>query len=492
MNFISTTTVISSNDFLEKDYSFSASLYKKVIIPTANVKPVRELLDPNNMYDKGIEPGSMWYMDKSPYYFIRTKALQGFTSILYPKGNAVIGINPNVFVSANLQAGDILMSKDSNIGECAVVTQERTINHMFSGGIVRLNPICDSYYLFAFLKHSLFKQQLTCTVPRGATIKHAKDMWLDCRIPFPNDPSFCDKVSALARAIIQIESEIKEKSENILTLINDELRENQAGKQYSYMYPSSQEIEESGRFDAAVFSEKYKRTIWQIENYAFGFITPEEAGFSIIPGPSLEIKLLKVRIDSDDYRPGYYSLILPTNISEYGTMNAIPYLGTPKKLPKLKYGDIIFGEAGFQKGRSIVLLDDTGQREYTTNAHGLYARHKDSDIQESIFFRCIFDWYRSTGLIDLMAVGGSGGHFSPEYFESIKIPNFPQKVKERIVRCYHNKDSGSIEYDGDAAKYALAWRKRVKALGIWELNQAKLELQADLFSVQQNIIHGTC
>ena len=44
---------------------------------------------------------------------------------------------------------------------------------------------------------------------------------------------------------------------------------------------------------------------------------------------------------------------------------------------------MIFGEAGFQKGRSIVLLD--GIENCTTNAHGLYARRKDGDIKKSIF-----------------------------------------------------------------------------------------------------------
>lgn len=492
MNFISTPTNISSNEFLEKGYSFSASLYKRVQITSKNVKTVRDLLDPSCMYDKGAEPGSIWYMENSPCKFIRTKALQEFSTILYPKGNAIIGINPNVFVNARLKTGDILMSKDSNIGECAIVTNDRTDNHMFSSGMVRLHPICDNYYLFSFLKHSFFKQQLTCAVPRGATIKHAKELWLDCYIPFPEDSFFYGKVSAFVQAIIQIEYEIKEKSEAIQLIINEELENNQKPDQYLYSYPSSQEIEESGRFDAAIFSEKFKRKIHKIENYAMGNATPKNAGFSITPGPSLEIKLLKVRIDSDTYREGYYSLILPTNISEYGTMNAIPYLGTPKKLPELKYGDVIFGEAGFQKGRSIVLLDNTSQRKYTTNAHGLYARREDGNIQESVFFRCIFDWYRSNGLIDLMAVGGSGGHFSPEYFESIKIPNFPQEIKEKIVSCYCNTGENSVEYCGDITNFVSAWKKQAQSMGIWELSQQKLTLQEELATIQQDIINGRC
>ena len=98
-------------------------------------------------------------------------------------------------------------------------------------------------------------------------------------------------------------------------------------------------------------------------------------------------------------------------------MSRLSWLGTRKKLPLLRQGDILFGEAGFGKGRTIVLVDEV--ENATTNAHGLYARREDGDLAASIFFRCIFHWYRSVGLIDLMAVGGSGGHFSPEYFDSL-------------------------------------------------------------------------
>jgi len=40
----------------------------------------------------------------------------------------------------------------------------------------------------------------------------------------------------------------------------------------------------------------------------------------------------------------------------------------------------------------------------------------------------VFFWYRSVRLIDLRAVGGNGGHFSPEYFDSLLIPRFPDDL----------------------------------------------------------------
>ena len=111
-------------------------------------------------------------------------------------------------------------------------------------------------------------------------------------------------------------------------------------------------------------------------------------GLTVTPGPSLEIKILGTRVDSETAKPGFYALLIPANISEYGTATKITWLGTRKKLPLLELGDILFGEAGFGKGRTVVLLDAIDHA--TTNAHGLYARRADGHLAESIFFRCIF------------------------------------------------------------------------------------------------------
>ena len=295
------------------------------------------------------------------------------------------------------------MSKDSNVGECAIVDGDRWRNHMFSGGIVRLNPAANRLYLFAFLKHPLFKTQLLAMSPRGSTITHAKKLWLNCLIPFPDQhdsEQVINYVSALMQAIIEKERAIRSKSELIHSLIQTELRDNQNQHQFQFNQPSISEIKSLWRLDAVIYDKEYKANIWLIENYIPGFETPKEAGFIVTPGPSLEIKIIRTRIDSETYRPGYYTLILPTNISLYGVMSVTSYLGTAKNLPLLKRGDIVIGEAGFQKGRSIVLLDDWPK--CTTNAHGIYVRRSDGNIKKSVFFRCIFNWYRTMRLIDIM------------------------------------------------------------------------------------------
>ena len=492
MNYLRVPQEISLTDIRAKSDSFSPGMYRQVIIPTNVFKRVKDLLDPNHPFDKGSEPGSLWYLKRSTHYFIRTKAFQDYSYLLCPKGDSIIPINPKAFSDPIIRDGDILMVKDSNVGECAIVDEDHQRNHMFSGGIVRLHPACDRYYFFSFLKHPLFKTQLTAMTARGATITHAKTLWLDCIVPFPNQKN-ADRViryvSAIMEAIVDKEKAIRKRDSQITFIINDELEVGQKHvSPFSYSYPTLEEIRKQGRLDAAIYDHEYKHKIYSILNYKHGTETPTEMGFTVIPGPSLEIKILGTRIDSYVPKPNFYTLILPTNISEYGTMNVVQYLGTGSKLPLLKQGDIVFGEAGFHKGRSIVLLDSYDS--CTTNAHGLYARRTDTDLTKSIFFRCIFNWYRSMRLVDIVAVGGSGGHLSPSYFDDfIHIPKFPDTKKLSIARLYHNtslppKDTPTLDTFVD-------WHRRWNmALGIWELDREMKALQRTLAKVHEKIIEG--
>ena len=490
MDYLRVPREVNLSDIHHRDAAWSPSMFRRVIIPNSNVKQVGNLLVGSKPFEMGVEPGSMYYLRRSTHYMIRTKALQDHSYLVYPKGDAITPINPRVFEDPSLADGDILMSKDSNVGECAMVDGDCWRNHMFSGGIVRLHPVMDRYYLFSFLKHPLFKTQLLAMSPRGATITHAKTLWLNCLIPFPkqrNAECVIRYVSALTQAIIEKEKAIRDRSDLIHDLIQAELEESQTKRQFQYLYPSIAELSSLRRFDAAIYDHEYKSKICLVENYARGSETPQQAGFMVTPGPSLEIKIISTRIDSESYRPGYYRLILPKNISIYGTMNALPYLGTAKRLPLLKRGDIVFGEAGFQKGRSIVLLDNLPK--CTTNAHGLYASRSDGDIQKAVFFRCIFNWYRTMRLIDIMAVGGSGGHFSPEYFDYIRIPRFPEDQQAEITLLYHQ--DGSSPLDKLTLDTFVDWHRRWDAsLGIWELDREMKVLQHTLSKVQEQIIEG--
>jgi hypothetical protein len=487
MQYLQVPRTISTADVLAGKRSWSPSMYRRVEMPTSNTKTVKRLL---HGWDKGSDPGSFFYLRHSTHYLIRTKALQEHSYLIYPKGGSITPLSPQAFEQKNLINGDILLSKDSNIGECAMVDGDRWNTYAISGGVVRLRPSINRFYLFAFLKHPIFREQLYAMVPRGATIAHANSLWLDCKIPFPNQPNAAQAekyVGCLMEAIVEKECAIRDRNAQILKEISDELIAGQSTAAFSYKYPSLAEVRGNARLDAAIYSSEYKSKMWLITNYARGYRTPTAAGFDVKPGPSLEIKIIRTRIDSDVSKAGFYRLLIPANISEYGTMTKINWLGTGKKLPLLKQGDILFGEAGFGKGRTIVLIDAV--EATTTNAHGLYSRREDGDLAESIFFRCIFHWYRDMGLIDLMAVGGSGGHFSPDYFDALLIPRFPDELKAKIVKLY-NCPASEEASPPSLSKFVEYHRSRNSALGIWQLANELKALQSELLCAQETIIQG--
>lgn len=494
MKYLRVPREVSLAEIQGKDCSWSAGVYQRVEIPNSNQKKVSELLA--GVYN-GHEVGSLAYVRSSPYNFIRTKAFQSHSFLTQFKGGAVVPITPRAFKSAverqperEVVEGDVLYARGGNVGEVAFAYQCGTAT--MSGHVLRLRFKENPLYCFAFLKHEVCKlQQRSNVIGSIAALDNFKmETLLDCRIPFPAQKNANDViayVAVLTESIVDREKAIRSRNDEIHALIEAELVTNQSG-QFKYEHPMLDEVKELGRFDAAIYSHEYKSKIGRIKNYSRGYRTPSASGFTITPGPSLEIKLLQTRLDSDTPKPGFYQLFIPANISEYGTMDEVTWLGTARKLPLLRAGDILFGEAGFQKGRSIVLIDEPERA--TTNAHGLYARRTDGDLDKSIFFRCIFNWYRSNRLIDLMAVGGSGGHFSPEYFDFVLIPSFPDKLQQKIARLYHNPAPCPTKKP-TLANFVEWHQKWNEDLGIWELDRELKALQRTLAEVQEQIIEGT-
>lgn len=353
--------------------------------------------------------------------------------------------------------------------------------------VSEIAPNITLLYIYSFLRSDFFTEQVWSMLNRGLYPRMDKGALDKILIPISSDNNVVNYISYLMQAIIDKEISIREKNDLIHNLIQDELVKNQKNKAFTYILPTISEISNTGRLDSAIHGYDFKSKIWLINNYSNGSHTPTEAGFTITPGPSLEIKILKTRIDSNNWRKGYYYLITPTNISTYGTIANEVFLGTDKNLPTLQYGDIIVGESGCH--RSLVYLGVPYDSEVTTNAHGLYARRKDGNIDKAIFFRCIFDWLYKIGLIDHLSVGGSGGHFSPEYFDILHLPKFPEEKYKVISKLYHNDSptpGDKITLD-TFVKWHSQWNTK---LGIWELDREMKTLHKILLKLQAKIIAG--
>lgn len=488
--YIKTPNSISFKSIERNDYTLSSAQYMDLVIPNKNLLSVKNFLNRKlSRKDLGNEVGSLSYIGHSTHYFIRTKALQSHSFLPDINSETALPIMPDEFVDMNLKEGDVLISKDSNIGEIVILDKDYP-NYMLSGALYKL-PVKEDkkYYLLSFIKHDIFREQLNFIVPKGATIRHAKTLFLDCKIPLPNKnaDNVIQYISILTQAIIEKEKLIKQCHQTILQTIEFELLENQKDNKFTFHLPGIKEIEQMGRLDTGLYGHAFKKWNHIVQNYKNGSKDLISRGFTYARGTSLESNSIKTRIDSDTYIKGFYELVLPTNISQYGFVDKSTYIGTPIKLKTISQGDIIFGGEGFGKGRTYVIIEDTNN--VATNYHGIRIINKKENLTESIFIRCFLAFWRSKGMIDYIGVGGSGGHCAPSYFHLIETPLFNESKQKEIAKLYHNDNVKYDSKDWNLNDFLELDAQYNANAGIYELDKTAKQLKTRLNQAIDDIIN---
>lgn len=470
MEYIKVPRIINYKD-LEKICSLSPSSYKIFSFKNKNVKSIKELLLEKPL--KGQEVGSFSYIKRSKFYFIKTKALQ--PSYFLPVLNEVecaTPILPKVFKDFNLRKGDILISKDANIGETAYLDRDLP-NFMISGGLVRLRFSDDiKHYVFAFMKSEFFKSQIDSLVgSRGATIRHAKTLWLDALIPFPNKQNKDDiikYVSLLTMAVIRKESEIQKKYNIIMQLIDNELRKNQKQTKFIYNFPTLEDLMITGRLDASIYDINFKQELFYIENYKNGTSSLQSLGFKPRRGPNLAVSVIGRSIYSEQPQPNFYTLIEPMDITDFMTVKKLRWIGNKTKIPCLRKGDILFGAEG-NIGKVYIVCEE--MENAITNYHGMTINVEgEIDITENVFIGTFLSFLKERRFFDKIAVGGQGGSVGKEKLLNLKIPNFPRQKKEEIAKYYYNP----VNYKEDKLNLAGFEDEDLQitnSAGIWQLDK---------------------
>jgi len=341
------------------------------------------------------------------------------------------------------------------------------------------------YYFYALTKSKFFKDQWSGKggIQKNTVSKERNRTYL----PKINNKKVIAFISIVAQAILNKEKLIKERHQAILKNIEQELKENQKSKKFKFEFPDNNEMEEIGRFDTGLYNEAFKSLNFLVKNYKYGSKDLISRGFDWSRGTSLEQNFIKTRIDSDTYHKGFYELVLPTNISQYGFVDKSTFIGTPTKLKTISQGDIIFGGEGFGKGRTYVVVENSNN--VATNYHGIRIINKNNNLTESIFIRCFLAFWRSKGMIDYIGVGGSGGHCAPSYFHLIETPLFPDEKQKEIAKLYHN---ASISYDINKCtldNFLQTDTNYNKQAGIYELDKTAKKLKAKLNEAIDDIIN---
>ena len=117
--------MIISYDKIKKYKNLSSSQLEAFNFKNKNIFKLSQLLYRNlQTSDNGIEVGSINYIKKSEKIFMKAKALQAYNYLPVINAETSEFIKPNCFVNMELLAGDIILSKDSNIGEACILDKD--------------------------------------------------------------------------------------------------------------------------------------------------------------------------------------------------------------------------------------------------------------------------------------------------------------------------------------------------------------------------------
>lgn len=460
------------SEIVSNNYSLSPSNYNTINGGNADRIKLKDLLDRSlEKIDNGSDVGFSAYLSQSDYYFMRAKSLGSKFFTPMPFGEAIVPMNKKFFQQYNLKKGDILISKDSNIGECVILSRDM-FNFMPCGALYRLPLSKNKLYILAMIKSNDFRKQLDKIVPIGATIRHAGKKFLECTIPFPkkNRETIIQNIEELVAQVVDIEQLIIDKDNEIFNKILSELlRGCKKDINNIRIKTNLSEIIESSRLDAGYYAPMAKKHKTILANYQYGTQTLEEMGYTIKRGQNLQISNIGKSVYSDSFIEGYYTVIKPTNFSDYGTVESFEYLGNKNNLITLNDGDIVFsGEGTVGK---CVLFTDT-QEKWITNIHGIVLHKDNANLLESAFVSCFLRFLRKWGYYDHFTVGGQGGSLGKNYWDAVVIPKMPQELKKEIANLYFAKDNTN----------------KFEKMGIIQLDKTKKAIETKLSLLINQII----
>jgi hypothetical protein len=278
-------------------------------------------------------------------------------------------------------------------------------------GVTDFAPNLTLLYVYSFLRTDFFVEQVWSLLNRGLYPRIDKGALDKILIPISTDKRVIDYVSALMQAIVEKERAIRERHDAIASAMEEELSVNNRGTAFQYASPGISEIKESSRFDSGLYCIGFRSFKHRVDGYTRGSTCLSKMGVKTRRGPNLAVSVIGKSLYSEEPKPEWYQLIRPVNISE-----------SPKALPLVNQGEIIFGcEATW---RSLVLCDFVDR--CTTNFHGTVLYWPGASLDSVVWLRCYLEYLRQKDILRWLAVGGQGGHLSPEYFDYIPIPEFPE------------------------------------------------------------------
>ena len=463
MKFADVPKTINYQDLLKhKSNSLSPSDYLDINIKS-NFEYLEDLID---MPIYGKEVGRANYMDTSSLKFIRTKCLQN-TSILLNLHEA-IGLNPRSFRNFNLKKGDVLLVKDSNIGEICYVHKDLK-NYAISSGIIKLNinDKINKFYIIGIMKSSFFKEQIELMTPKGATIRHSGNNFKYTKIPIPKDITIINKISLLTQSLINKEVELQNKFEQINLLIQNELEENQLSNTFSYEMPSYNDLLIHNRLDTGLYTKEFKEIEHLIQNYKNGYYHLSSKNLKSGSTPKENDRIF-------DF--GDINWITPTNINDYGVMDKIPKIAIKSKKFNISKNCVLFSNAT-SKGKKGEYVGITYFYDYDLLGKGQHNQQlyklENQSKNKLLFLTSFMNSKLVRKLCSNISLGSVIKGMKSLDFEKLSIPLFSKAKQQEIAKLYYNSDDTYLKHilEFDIHTYKQIDTKINKKSGILDLDK---------------------
>lgn len=448
---------------LKKTGSLSPNNYKKLAIINPNQNKIAKYLDAKIPYIKGIEPGRGAYVKKSEQAFLRNSCIDNIR--FSADKEKYIYLNPNYYSDFMLHNEDVLFCTDANIGDCCLFISDNE-KVIFSSGMIKLNfrESKYKYYVMAFMRDDYFREQLNARTPKGATIKHSGDAFLECLIPICPEDWVYTLIGNLVKNIAYAEHICNSKIRMTEKIIKEEI----ILKEYEYVNPTIKVLKDKARLDSGIYSDSVFQWKKNVENYKYGYSNLHGFGFKTQRGPSLQKRDLGRSIQTNKFRKGYNILIYPSDISSSGYIEKVAYLGTRNPIWFLGEKYILFASEG-TIGKTFIVCDNS--MRFTTNIHGtmIYPLNMQTSIEKVIFLGLYLNYLRSDDVLVKMSVGANGGSFAVGYWDNIIIPNVSDEFMGKLAVMYNN--------DAELNP-AFFDKKELQVAGVYQLNNFLIRCKA--------------
>lgn len=479
MQYVRTPQSISTKDLIGNKYCYAPSKYS-AFHPKDKSKfeILARLVDPKNQRESVQKDRKYQYVEIGDVN-VDTGAID------YEE---IFGVHVPSSKPLKVERGDILVSTVRTYRKGIGYVDSTSKNIVATPAFLVFNNIkrgLTAEYLLAILRSDFFVEQILSFQNRGMYPRLDSETIHEVYIPIPNKKELA-YLSTLQRALINKEAEIRKKHAKITILIEREILDNQRSDKFTYKDPTISELKRLGRFDAGYYSEPYKYKQFLIRNYVHSTSTVKDLGYKIKRGQNLQESAIGKITESDTSKPGFYTVIRPTDLSDLGTVLRYGYLGNPNSLSTLGSGDIVFSAEG-TIGKCVLFVSPN--QKAITNIHGIILYKDNYHIDESAFISCFLRFLRHWRIFDYISVGGQGGSLAMQYWDDIHIPNFSTEKRMEIARLYCNEppDKAKLSDMDSFVEDDALWNQKA---GIVQIDESAKEIGLEIKEFIHKLVLG--